>query len=141
MSFRKTSPEDKSYNCIGWAAEDDSRWWWPDTLGISYWPEAIERREDIKTFALAYSSIGYRICDNERAEKGFQKVALYADHFQKPTHAARQLDNGLWTSKLGESFDIVHPFIREWTNIFIGDTYFDLANYGRLAAIFKRLKF
>jgi hypothetical protein len=36
------------------------------------------------------------------------KVAIYADNFNKPTHAARQLDNGFWTSKLGQHFDVTH---------------------------------
>ena len=30
-------------------------------------------------------------------EPGFEKIALYADNSGKPTHAARQLDNGRWT--------------------------------------------
>ena len=41
-----------------------------------------------------------------------QKIALYAkivDQVEEVTHAARQLPCGKWTSKLGDSEDIVHP--------------------------------
>ncbi len=41
-------------------------------------------------------------------EAEFEKVAIYEDAQGKPTHMARQLDSGLWTSKLGEAWDIVH---------------------------------
>jgi hypothetical protein len=35
------------------------------------------------------------------------KIAVYADG-ATPTHAARQLSSGWWTSKLGPSLDIEH---------------------------------
>lgn len=41
-------------------------------------------------------------------EQGYEKVALYVDHDGKPTHAARQLPTGRWTSKLGKIEDIEH---------------------------------
>jgi hypothetical protein len=41
-------------------------------------------------------------------EPGFEKVALYADAAGIPTHAARQLSGGKWTSKLGRREDIEH---------------------------------
>lgn len=40
-------------------------------------------------------------------ENGYTKIALYAIDGEI-THAARQLDNGLWTSKLGPLNDIQH---------------------------------
>jgi len=40
-------------------------------------------------------------------EPGFLKVALYGFGFTY-THAARQLPNGKWTSKLGKGEDIEH---------------------------------
>ncbi len=40
-------------------------------------------------------------------EKGFIKIALFAKD-NIPTHAARQLPNGLWTSKLGILEDVRH---------------------------------
>jgi hypothetical protein len=41
-------------------------------------------------------------------EVGFEKIALYATPDGEPTHAARQLLNGKWTSKLGRWQDIEH---------------------------------
>ena len=34
--------------------------------------------------------------------------ALFADAADRPTHAAKQLPNGRWTSKLGRSQDVEH---------------------------------
>ena len=42
-----------------------------------------------------------------RLEDGFEKVYLYMK-LGKPTHAARQLCDGSWTSKLGKNVDISH---------------------------------
>jgi hypothetical protein len=52
--------------------------------------------------------LGYNVRDDDRLEVGCQRVALYADNFGNRTHAARQLPNGWWTSKLGEAVDILH---------------------------------
>jgi len=38
----------------------------------------------------------------------FEKVAIYVDEDGSLTHAARQFDNGSWTSKLGSWQDIEH---------------------------------
>jgi hypothetical protein len=48
-----------------------------------------------------------RSCDDDRLETGFDKVALYGNTFLY-THAARQLSDGKWTSKLGKAEDIEH---------------------------------
>ena len=42
------------------------------------------------------------------AGSGYEKIAIYAFVGQF-THAARQLDNGQWTSKLGFREVITHP--------------------------------
>ena len=49
------------------------------------------------------SSRSYRLL-----EEGFIKVAIFADSSLRPTHVARQLSNGNWTSKLGQNIDIEH---------------------------------
>jgi len=46
-------------------------------------------------------------CATGDPEEGYQKVAIYADA-GKVKHMARQLPDGRWTSKLGQSFDISH---------------------------------
>jgi hypothetical protein len=103
-----TSPADTSYNCIAWAACETNRVWWPDQWGIGYWPRTVRREETLKAFELAYRALGYRKCENGELERGFEKVAIFVDGTGAPTHAARQLPSGRWTSKCGGSVDIEH---------------------------------
>jgi len=102
--FRLSSPKDSKYNCIAWAAGRDKQWWWPTTF---FWPHRCARVETIEAFVAAFRTVGYEMCKDTSREKGYEKVALYAVN-GKPKHAARQLRNGKWTSKLGASYDIEH---------------------------------
>ena len=34
--FQTVAEPTERYNCMGYAADDTSRWWWPD--GTNYWP-------------------------------------------------------------------------------------------------------
>ena len=45
-------------------------------------------------------------------EEGFEKVVIYVKGVA-PTHAARQLSSGWWTSKLGREWDIVHKRVED----------------------------
>lgn len=107
-----TSPPSRRYNCIAWAFKDTSRWWWPDSQGIYYWPPGVPREETIAAFMLAYEKQGYRQCLNESLELGLEKIAIFGrqepDGTLTPTHAARQLESGEWSSKLGVFEDICH---------------------------------
>lgn len=105
-----TSPEDDRYNCIAWAAGVSDVWWWPlgDPTG-THWPSGVPREETVAAFLLAFASLGYVPCGSEALETGYEKVALFADAGGCPTHAARQLAGGAWTSKLGALADIEHP--------------------------------
>ena len=105
--YSPTSPVTPDYNCIAWAACDDQRWWWPDAFMQYYWPPTAPRKESIDAFIYAFSTLGYEVCDNSSYEPGKDKIALYALG-EKPTHAARQIPSGLWTSKLGGNIDIEH---------------------------------
>ena len=53
-------------------------------------------------------SLGYEKGNDFGSEIGIEKVAIFADEDLLPTHAARQLEDGTWTSKLGEEEDIMH---------------------------------
>lgn len=64
--------------------------------------------ETLEAFELAYRGIGYEPCTSAAFEFHFEKIAIFAQPSGVPTHAARQLDNGRWTSKLGRSVDIEH---------------------------------
>jgi hypothetical protein len=108
--FKVTSPETYDYNCIAWAVNRTNFIWWPfvPQPDGTYWP--IENKsDDFENLIAAYATIGYVRCEDWVFEKKFKKIALYIDQTTgKFTHASRQLRNGLWTSKLGPSFDITH---------------------------------
>ena len=106
--YRITSPESPEYNCIAWAAQDTERWWWPDPFDTYYWPQGVSRQETVAAFVQAYAELGFIRCESNAFEPGVEKIAIYVDSSGKPTHAARQLPSGKWTSKLGESEDIEH---------------------------------
>ena len=112
-----------TYNCIAWAANDTRVWWWP--VPDAYWPPWIKRREPtIACFVHTFRWLGYQVCTNSIHEPGFEKVVLYAVHNSQspqlppekwqdmnewiPTHMARQLSDGTWTSKCGGNEDISH---------------------------------
>jgi hypothetical protein len=102
---RVTSNIDFRYNCIAWAYGETRKFIWP-RKGF-YWPANIKNEETIGAFIELFASIRYCCCDNQSLEPGYEKVAIYVlDGI--PTHAARQLPTGKWTSKLGSDIDIEH---------------------------------
>jgi hypothetical protein len=105
--YQITSPMDPTYNCIAWAVGDTARWWWPDPGGFDYWPPGVPRDRTLDVFLRAFATAGFVPCSDGLPEQGWVKVALYASH-EGPTHAARLLANGRWTSKLGPDEDIEH---------------------------------
>jgi hypothetical protein len=102
--YSVTSPQDDFYNCIAWAARETHRRWWP--IG-AYWPISL-REETVACFILAFETLDYRVCLDGRLERGFEKVAIYSDSSNTPTHMARQLHSGVWTSKCGNLEDLEH---------------------------------
>lgn len=138
IRLRKASPDTIDYNCIAWAAEDNTKRWDPDPWGIYYWPETVPRRSSIQAVVAAYESIGYKVCDNTGIESGFKKIAIYADSLDMPKHVARQLPDGEWTSKLGDGVDVEHPFVTIWERAIMQMMPIDLSSYGRLVKIMKK---
>ncbi|WP_424671991.1 DUF7689 domain-containing protein [Candidatus Binatus sp.] len=104
-NYAITSDPSVEYNCIAWAAGDQENWWWPHE--DSYWPDGVPREETLGAFIQAYARLGYSPCIESSVEAGYEKIAIYANA-DGPTHAARQLPNGGWTSKLGPDEDITH---------------------------------
>lgn len=118
-----TSPKTPQYNCIAWAAGKNDRWWWPTRF--AFWPE--EPRElSLDSFVRVFRTMGYEVCDSSEFEAGFEKVVIYVKN-SFPTHMARQLPNGEWTSKCGTLEDMSH-------------TLEGLASsdYGEVATVMKR---
>lgn len=72
-----------------------------------YWPPNAPCEYTVSAYIEAYKTIGYIPCADDSLEQGFEKIALYALN-GAPTHAARQLENGKWSSKLGRGEDIEH---------------------------------
>jgi hypothetical protein len=105
---RVTSPADSSYNCIAWAMQDVGKWWWPDPMRQMYWPSELARTQELSAFIEVFAREGYAHPSTEILERGITKVALFAQPTGTPTHAARQLPDGWWTSKLGAAVDIAH---------------------------------
>lgn len=128
--YKVTSQDTIDYNCAAWAAEDDENWWWPDAQNEEYWPDGIPREETLDAFQQAYQTLGYEICQGDALEEGFQKIAIYTSSNKIPTHIARQLPNGKWTSKLGQYEDIEHNNLQGLTGN---------PGYGEVACIMKRL--
>ena len=104
-NHRVTSPATPDYNCITWSVGDTDHWWQPG----SFWPvEPPPADYGIGTLEQGFLALGFEDCGgDERLEGDFEKFALYGS---SPfyTHAARQLPDGRWTSKLGLSEDIEH---------------------------------
>ena len=109
--YEVTSPETFDYNCIAFAANVLTEWWWPDQHGDAFWPNCAPREETREAFVKAYESIGYELCADDSLEAGYEKLAIY-EKSGIPTHAAKQLQDGRWKSKLGPSEDIEHNTIK-----------------------------
>jgi hypothetical protein len=71
----------------------------------------------------ASRSLGYEPCVSPDLEMGVEKVALYVTNGQ-PSHAARQLADGGWTSKCGGLEDIRHTL-----EGLVGDRYGQVAMF------------
>lgn len=127
--YQITSAATPSYNCIAWAAGKTDNWWWPPGgFNGYYWPTGAPLESTLENFTEAFRGLGYDVCDSDEFEPGVEKVAIYVDADGMPTHAARQLESGAWTSKLGKAEDIEH---RALANLESG-------LYGTVVRIMKR---
>ncbi len=102
-----------------------------------FWFNNIPSQAILENFILAFGKLGYETCENSELEENFEKVAIYVSTKDEiytpkemPTHMARQLSNGKWTSKLGQDVDISHDFLQSVE----GETY------GEVKQILKRPK-
>jgi hypothetical protein len=103
--YSKTSQPTPQYNCIAYAAGNDTEWW--SHLPGYKWP--ANRSPLIASLVAVFSSLGYEQSqvDDTKWEIGINKVAIYAKNGMW-THACWQLPNGSWASKLGADEDIHH---------------------------------
>ena len=103
--YEVTSEISDTYNCIAWAAGDVAKWW-SHTPG-DYWPAGVPRSPEVGALVQVFESLGFSTCDTEEVEPGYLKVAVYSLSGEW-THAARQLEDGQWSSKIGQFEDIAH---------------------------------
>ncbi len=96
--YEVLAPATARYNCIGWSLGDTSSWVWPRQAGQ---PATLD------DFDSLYAYHGYRRVNrlDYRPDPDQDRVVLYArgreDGGADVTHAARQLRDGSWSSKLG----------------------------------------
>tara|TARA_R110002110_G_scaffold114751_1_gene284603 strand:- start:668 stop:1099 length:432 start_codon:yes stop_codon:yes gene_type:complete len=102
---KKTSEQDQRYNCIAWAFKDNRRFWWPSSR--AFWPLDIDQLSELEAFEQWFEHDGWEETQLPTLEPNFEKVALFTKE-GKPTHAARLLESGYWSSKLGGDIDISH---------------------------------
>ena len=58
-NYQVTSPPDRDYNCIAWAAGDNRKWWWPGPdPEREYWPPGVPRDRTRTAFVAAFASFG-----------------------------------------------------------------------------------
>jgi hypothetical protein len=107
-SHEVTSDADASYNCVSYAYGITNRKLWPGFTPDYFWPRNFPQTETVETLKKLFETVGYSDAENGTFIEGFEKVAIYADSKGKPTHAARQIGHGKWSSKLGNWFDIEH---------------------------------
>lgn len=127
--YEKISEQTDTYNCIAWAVGDPARYWWPTPRYACYWPPGFERSNALPVLKAICELLGYRECESDDQEAGYEKVALYADA-TGVQHAARQLRSGLWTSKIGELEDIEHIDLES----------LESNDYGKVALYMKRYR-
>lgn len=128
-NYTITSCATVKYNCVAWAVGDIGRWWeaGPPTKGY-YWPPGVEDGDSVDDWGKLFQLHGYTESANQDHEKGFEKIAIYADN-EGAQHVARQLQGGKWTSKLGNLSDVEHA------NLAVLE-----GTYGNVVRIMKRAR-
>ena len=118
--YEVTSEASSIYNCVAWATGDTADWW--DWHPRAYWPTSVPRSRRVEALVQVFGERGYSICENTEKETGYEKVAIYARNGLWE-HAARQLEDGRWTSKIGEFEDIIHPSPEDLTGELYGEVH------------------
>lgn len=125
--YTVTSCATPKYNCVSWAVGDIGQKWVSGAVVRGYyWPPGVGTDDTPDQWAEIFRRHGYDLADNSDHEIGFEKVAIYADA-EGAQHVARQLQDGNWSSKLGNLSDIEHARLEVLEE-----------QYGKVARILKR---
>ena len=93
------------------------QWWEPYAAGgiaedRGHWPEGLPHDREPDTLRELFRREGFVDCEDGSLDPALVKIALYRvqDNVGSYiwTHVARQLKTGLWTSKLGSSYEVTH---------------------------------
>jgi hypothetical protein len=106
--YSPKSEKSGGYNCIAYAAGDETRKWAGYRDAGYYWPAGAKEGHTLDALMSAFEQLEYAVCDSDVLESEYEKVALYVDKDGLWTHAAKQCEDGQWTSKLGNLEDIIH---------------------------------
>jgi len=94
-----------AYNCIGWSlCSIFNGWFQPPSNLLQAAPKL-----QLKWFDQFYAAKNWKISKNCKPEKGVRKIALYCNAKGYPSHAAKQIEDDWWESKLGQGHRVVHP--------------------------------
>ena len=115
--YRVSSESSIEYNCVAYAAGKETEWW--SHLPDYYWP--APRSEFVESLIAVFTSLGFEVCDNDKQEEGFQRVAIYAKDCHW-THVAKQ-SGPRWKSKLGPDEDIEHETLDGLAGESYGNVY------------------
>jgi hypothetical protein len=120
--YKITSPETANYNCFAWVVGETAQWWSPDSESGYFWPTDVPKKLEVKSFVKLYArQSGYVPCSHSRLEKGFEKIAIYANTTTGDvTHVAKQTKRGRWSSKLGDWEDVEHNTLTALEGEFYG---------------------
>lgn len=119
----------EDFNCIAFVLDIYNEWCGSST---STWPyKTISRIPILENYIKYFETFGYEICDNNRYEDGFEKIAIYINRNRKVNHVAKQFKDK-WRSKLGGSVIIEHEL--DWL------TGYEADNYGEIGVIMRRNK-
>lgn len=106
-NYAVTSPASDDYNCIAWAAGREDVWAWPGSEPYHWWPSELPTSPEMEAIAAFFAALGYEPTESFAKEDGYEKVEIYGRD-GGPTHAARQLPDSSWTSKVGAAEDVRH---------------------------------
>jgi hypothetical protein len=135
--YKITSEYSEEYNCLAWAVGDVDQRWDPDEMDQYYWPPGVPREVTVAAVVAAFQTKGFEPSPDSSLEEGIEKIAIYATSDGRPTHAARQLKNGHWTSKLGNCEDVEHETLDCLTGE-VRDAQGRIMCYGRPVCYMRR---
>lgn len=107
------SPIDLNHNCFAYAIGDTLHWWEPFGFVLPtsnppyHWPNELPQNKLPQTLVRFFENHGFEVTEESERENGIEKLALYVRD-NEVTHAALQLPNGRWKSKIGNKEDILH---------------------------------